>query len=283
MNTYEEEFKQSPYGHVVLITGASSGIGKSTALLLKNYGFHVYGASRHVEFSPTISGYDGGFFKSIQMDVRDDDSVKNAVSNILQFEPSINILINCAGIGTCGAIEHYSDEDITNILSTNLYGYVHTIRAVLPNMRTNNNGLIINIGSVAGVFSIPYQAFYSVSKFSLEALTESLRIEIAPFNIKASLIAPGDVQTGFTRSRQYVNAAKPTDSYTKLMHESVRKMETDEMDGMPAEKVAKVIYKTIQSANPPVRKVVGVKYKAFVFLKRLIPKRLTEYIMKHMY
>jgi len=282
MNTYEEN-KPSPYGNVVLITGASSGIGKSTALLLKDYGFHVYGASRYIEFTPTVSGYEGGFFKSIRMDVRDKDSVKSAVESILNYETSIDILINCAGIGTCGAVEHYNDDDIDNILSTNLYGYMHTLKEVLPHMRSNRNGLIVNIGSVAGIFAIPYQSFYSVTKFSIEALTESLRIEVAPFNIKATLIAPGDVKTGFTEARQYVLDAKNNSEYNKRMHESVRKMETDESNGMPADKVAKAIFKVIRNANPPVRVVVGAKYKVFVFLKKIMPSRLTEYIIKHMY
>ena len=242
-----EEKRPSPHGSVVLITGASSGIGKSTALFLKDYGFHVYGVSRYVEFLPSISGYEGGFFKSLQMDVRDEDSVKKTVELILKHERKIDILINCAGIGTCGAVEHYTDEDIDNILGTNFYGYVHTIRAVLPGMRANQNGLIINVGSVAGIFPIPYQAFYCVSKFSLEALTQSLRMEIAQHNIKATLIDPGDVSTNFTQSRKYVNAAKVKTSYDKLMHNSIEKMERDEINGMDADKVAKAIIKLLKN------------------------------------
>ncbi len=282
MNSYEEK-RPSPYGSVVLITGASSGIGKSTAFFLKDYGFHVYGVSRYVDFLPAVSGYEGGFFKSLQMDVRDENSVKNTVELILKHERKIDILINCAAIGTCGAVEHYTDEDIDNILSTNFYGYVHTIRALLPGMRANQNGLIINVGSVAGIFAIPFQPFYCVSKFSLEALTQSLRMEVAEHNIKATLISPGGVKTGFTKSRQYVNSAKTNNSYDKLMHDSVTKLSHEELNGMDPDKVAKAIYNVTQKPNPPIRTVVGAKYKAFVFLKRILPDRLIEYIMKNMY
>lgn len=276
-----EKVKPSPYGKVVFITGASSGIGKSTALFLKDYGFHVFGVSRFADYSPSISGYEGGFFKMLKMDVRDENSVKSAVESIIKYEKAIDILINCAGISVCGAVEHFSDGEMNDVVNTNFYGYIRTIRAVLPYMREKNRGLIINIGSVAGIFALPYESIYSASKASIESMTESLRLELNKFNIKATVVAPGGVQTNFTDSRQFASLANYENDYDEFMYDSVEKLNELERSGLPAEKVAKTIYRLTQMENPPIRVVVGFKNKLFVFLKRVLPKSLVEIITKY--
>jgi short-subunit dehydrogenase len=149
-------------------------------------------------------------------------------------------------------------------------------------MRKARNGLIINISSVGGIFSIPFQTLYSSSKFALEALTEGLRIEIAPFNVKATLIEPGDIKTGFTKARIF--SYKSDDSvYGERFHAAIAQMEYDEQNGKPPETIANAIMRVIRKKNPPIRTVVGAMYKAFVFFKRIMPSRLVEFVMTQMY
>lgn len=269
----------NPYGNVVLLTGASSGIGRSTAILLAKNGFKVYGTARNVGEN---EDYQNGFIHMIKMDVCSDASVSDAVSQVLNIEGKIDILINAAGIGISGAVEECSAQDAFNQFNTNYFGIIRTIGAVLPYMRKARNGLIINISSVGGIFSIPFQTLYSSSKFALEALTEGLRIEIAPFNVKATLIEPGDIKTGFTKARIF--SYKSDDSvYGKRFHAAIAQMEHDEQNGKPPETIANAIMRVIRKKNPPIRTVVGAMYKAFVFLKRIMPSRLVEFVMTQMY
>ena len=270
---------KNPYGNVVLVTGASSGIGFETAHSLGVLGFTVYGASRRG--GENVS-YGKGSVTMLQMDVTDDDSVKNAVDSILEKEGRIDILINCAGIGIAGAVEDCSGADALKQMDVNYVGALRCIGAVLKNMRERKSGLIINIGSVGGIFSIPFQTLYRSSKFALEALTEGLRIEIKPFNVKAALVEPGDVKTAFTSSRIYAEGCKKT-AYGTCFTQSVKQMEHDEQNCLPPNAVVKAILKTIRTKNPPVRRTVGAVYSIFVFLKRLLPSRLVIALLEMMY
>ncbi|HHT86673.1 MAG TPA: SDR family oxidoreductase [Clostridiales bacterium] len=269
----------NPYGNVVLITGASSGIGRSTAIMLAKNGFRVYGASRR---GGENEDYQNGFIHMIKMDVCSDASVAEAVSSVISIEGSIDILINAAGIGVSGAVEECSAADAFTQFNTNYFGIIRTIGAVLPHMRKQGKGLIINIGSVGGIFTIPFQTLYSSSKFALEALTEGLRIELAPFNVKATLIEPGDIKTGFTKARMFGYKTENS-AYGDKFHAAIAQMEYDEQNGKPPETIAKAILKVINKKNPPVRTVVGGMYKAFVFLKRIMPDRFVEFVLTQMY
>ncbi|MCR4435507.1 MAG: SDR family oxidoreductase [Clostridiales bacterium] len=277
------------YGSVVLVTGASSGIGKAIAEKLAMEGYKVYGTSRNQrledEDSPVIrSGAKGGFLKILKMDVCSEESVKRAVGHVIEREGTINILINNAGFGIGGAVEDTTAEEAFRQFDTNFFGVLRMCRNVIPVMRAQGKGLIINIGSVAGLISIPFQSMYSASKYAVEAMSEVLRMEVQPFGIKVTLIEPGDTKTGFTKNRQAAQAAeKNTSVYRDRYEKAINAMAVSEMNGPGPDKVVNVVLKVIEMKNPPVRKVVGVSYKLIVFLKRILPSRLVEFVVAKLY
>ena len=232
---------QSHYGDVVLITGASSGIGKALAEGLAEEGLKVYGTSRHVKGKETVVSENetGGFFKLIRLDVCDDESAKAAVEYVAKKEGQINILINNAGFGVAGPIEETTSKEAISQLDTNFFGMHRMILNTLPIMRKQNKGLIVNIGSVAGLISIPYQAMYCASKYAVEALSEALRMEVKDFGIKVTVVEPGDTKTGFPLNRQYSEESK--ESAYKNSQKSVEKMMEDELNGPGPETVVKVV------------------------------------------
>ena len=183
---------------VVLITGVSSGFGKAISEILSANGYIVYGLSRRQAEDLK------GSIKILKADVTDALSVKNAVSALLAREGKIDILINNAGMGISGSIEDCSHEDIHLQMSTNFLGYVNMIQSVLPSMRKQGEGTIVNISSIGGLMGLPYQGFYAASKFAVEGLSESLRMELIPYHIKVIVIQPGDFFTSFTANRKPV-------------------------------------------------------------------------------
>ncbi len=269
----------NPYGRVALVTGASSGIGKCAAETLAGLGFHVYGGSRSGNGRQEFSD---GFVQRLRLDVTSDISCRAAVDTVLDAEGRLDILINCAGNGIAGAVEDCSGENALEQMDVNYAGVLRMCAAALPAMRGQKNGLIINVGSVGGIYSIPFQTLYSSSKAAVEALTEGLRIELAPWGVKAALVEPGDVKTGFTAARVYAKRCGSS-AYGKPFHNSVSQMERDEQGGKGPETVANEMLKLIRSKNPPVRRVVGAQYRFFVFLKRLFPARAVEAILTAMY
>lgn len=275
---------KSKYGSVVLITGASSGIGKATAEYLASSGLKVYGTSRKAQVdNPDGFTGSGGFLRMIQLDVCSEDSAKKAINYVMEKEGRIDILINNAGFGIAGSVEDTSIEEAHSQLDTNFFGMLRMCRNVLPIMRKQKSGLIINTSSVAGVISIPYQSMYSASKYAVEAVTEAMRMEVAPFGIKVSMVEPGDTKTGFTDKRVYVSAAKGDSAYKNKFTKSINTMEKSEQSGPPPMVVTKTIASIINSKNPPIRKTVGISYKLIVFLKRLLPSRLVGYIVSKLY
>lgn len=259
------------FGKTAFVTGASSGIGKSIASALAKEGFTVYGTSR--------KPFDLDGVNMLVMDVCSTESVEQAFASINE---EIDILINCAGTGLTGAVEDCTGEDALEQMNTNYAGCIRTIRCVLPAMRKNKRGLIINIGSVGGIYTCPFQSLYSSSKAAVEMMTESLRMETAPFGIKACTVCPGDLHTGFTKNRLYTKSSENT-SYGKAFKNAVSRMEHDETNGNPPQVVTKEVMKIIKSGKVPVRVVVGADYKLLVFLKRLFPLSVVERILTSMY
>lgn len=270
-------------GKVVLVTGASSGIGQSIAESLMEKGFRVYGTSRKAECEKIIKAEHGsGFLKMIPLDVCSEKSVQAAVSYILEREITIDILINNAGFGIAGSVEDTSPEEALSQFDTNFFGVIRMCRAVLPKMREQKDGLIINISSVAGLISVPYQSMYSASKAAIESMTEALRIEVKPFGVKVAMVEPGDTKTGFTAKRQYT-AASSSSAYSETFMRSISIMERDEQNGPPPNLIAAAVLRIINSKNPPIRIVAGLSYKTLVFLKRLLPSRFAEFVVSKIY
>jgi NAD(P)-dependent dehydrogenase (short-subunit alcohol dehydrogenase family) len=259
-----------PPSRVVLVTGASSGIGKACADLLPLYGFKVYPASRsHPEFP---------------LDVTNDQSVHNLIRTLLDKEGRIDAVVNNAGIVIGGAIEDATPAEALRQFDTNFLGTLRVTRAVLPQMRKQGSGKIINIGSIGGLLAIPYQGLYSASKFAVEGLTESLRLEVKQFGISATVIEPGDHRTALTRNRIMTAASASTSAYTASCTRAISKMAGDEQAGPDPMGVARVVLKVLETTRPRLRYTTGpALQRAAVLLKRLAPYALLERIMHRYY
>lgn len=274
------------YGDVVLIAGASSGMGKAIAEALAEEGYKVYGTSRKLEEGAMselpVPNTAGGFVRMIKLDVCSDESVKAAVDLVKEKEGRIGILINCAGFALAGAVEDTSHDEAFKEFNTNFFGAHRMCRSVAPIMREKGRGLIINISSTAGLIAVPYQAFYSASKYALEAMTEGLRTELQPFGVHVALVEPGDTKTGFTNNRVFAKESQDS-IYKAAFDRSIARMVKDEQSGPPPVGVVNVIKKIINSSNPPVRVVVGPINKVLAFLKRILPSRVVVYIVSKLY
>lgn len=275
-------------GKVVLVTGASSGIGKALAESLAAKGAKVYGSSRKASDAkasgakPAASPSEKGFVKMIRLDVRSDESVSAAVKQVMEIEGRIDILINNAGYTLAGAVEDISGDEAFRQFDTNFFGALRTCRAVMPIMRAQADGLIINISSVAGLVSLPYQSLYSASKYALEAATEAIRTEARQFGIRAVLIEPGDTKTNATANRQ-VAAAAAGSVYGKACMKAVETMAKSEQSAPEPRAILRVVARVIARKHPPIRVTVGFEYKLVVLLTRILPAKLVAFIMSKVY
>lgn len=267
---------------VVLITGASSGIGKSCAEYLYSKGFRVYGTSRKWS-NVTKSKPGDDLITMLYMDVTDRASITNAVEEIILIEGRIDVVINNAGMGMAGSIEDSSYDEIKLQFDTNLFGAFSVINEVLMYMRQEKSGLIINIGSMAGLISIPFQAVYSGTKAAIISMTDALRAEIKPYGVKACTINPGDLKTNFTFNRKLTKKSAAGTVYKERMERSIETMARDEQNGGDPICIAKTVEKVINRRNPPLMVNVGIKYKIFAFLVRILPVKLREYIVFILY
>jgi NAD(P)-dependent dehydrogenase (short-subunit alcohol dehydrogenase family) len=257
---------------VVLITGASSGIGASCAALLAARGCRVYGTSRR---GIAIHGV-----SLLHMDVTDDDSVLRAVATVLEREGRIDVVVNNAGIAIAGAVEDAAPSDAKEQFEVNFFGVLRVCRAVLPIMRRQGAGYIINIGSIGGLIAIPYQGLYSASKFALEGLSESLRLEVRDLGIRVVLIEPGDHRTGLTRNRRSIESS----TYRDRCERAIGRMASDEQAGPDPECVARLVYRVMETREPRLRYTVGTGVqRAAVWLKRVLPYAVMEKAMRIYY
>ena len=220
---------------IVLITGASSGIGKACAEYLNNKGYQVFGTSRKISSSSI------NYCKMISMDVNNDDSVKRAIEYVIKKVNNIDILINNAGFGISGAIEDTSILKAKEQFETNFFGIHRVCKEVLPYMRKQGQGCIINISSIGGILGLPFQGFYCATKFALEGWTETLRMEVKPYGINVVLIEPGDIKTSFTKSREKITASLKNSAYKENAKNAIQIVEKDEQGGPLPEKVAYIL------------------------------------------
>jgi NAD(P)-dependent dehydrogenase (short-subunit alcohol dehydrogenase family) len=254
---------------VILITGASAGIGRECATHLATSGWTVVGASRR--------GTSGTSWRGIQMDVDDDDSVTQGFDSIRSEYGDLRAVLACAGWGLAGAAEQTSMEDAQAQFNTNFWGVVRVVNAALPGLRARGGGHLVLMSSIGGILGIPYQAFYSASKFALEGYAESLAYEVAPFNIHVTLVEPGNFKTDFTAARKKVAAAGDDNPYAAACAKAIAVMERDEQHGADTADVAKVVAKILANQNPPRRVSVGkFDERMGIMGKRLLPFRLFE-------
>jgi len=251
---------------VVLITGISSGFGKATAEALSEKGYIVYGICRKPFIDNTTR------IKVLSADVTDASSIQKAVSTLIAQEGRIDILINNAGMGISGSIEDSSLEDISLQMNTNFTGYVNMIQSVLPVMRKQGSGTILNISSIGGLMGLPYQGFYSASKYAIEGFSEALRMELLPYRIKVVVVQPGDFFTNFTANRKQVKITVSGSTYESQFQKTLSAIEKDEKAGLPPEFLARKIVSILRRRNPCHHYIVATfEQKLAVFLKRVLP------------
>ena len=257
---------------IVVITGGSSGIGLETAkLYAANKENKVYVLSRRrVELDNVVS---------LKCDITSDEDINNAVAIIIKEAGCVDLLINNAGMGISGAIENHQLEDIKRIVDVNIVGLVNVTRKLIPYLR-ESKGMIVNVSSVAGPISIPFQTMYSVTKSAVLTFSDGLRNELRPYGVRVTSVLPGDTKTGFTDSRK---KSEDKGNYGDRIEKSVSKMEKDERNGVPAIKIAKKILKISKKKNPNTCYVVGTSYRLLVFLSRILPKRFVNWIIYRLY
>ena len=258
---------------VVILTGGTSGIGQAVVRQLRAKGCRVY------EFSRRPSASDAMHFS---VDVTSEAAVKAAVDTVAAAEGRIDVLINNAGMGISGAMEYTDPADARRLMDVNLFGMDNMIRAVLPYMRGAKAGRIVNISSVAGVFAIPFQAWYSISKAAVRSLTLALANEVDPFGIQVTSVMPGDIHTGFTAARKKSDAGD--DVYGGRISRSVARMEKDETNGMSPDRAAKTIVRVaLQKRRVKPYYAIGLSYKCLVFLDNILPCRPVRWLLFQLY
>ena len=261
---------------VVLITGASSGIGKSIGEFLHYKGFIVYGTSRNPDRVLN------SVFPLLELDVRNTVSIHNTVKKVIEISGALDIVINNAGVGITGPIEEIPSQEIKNNFETNFFGPIEVMKAVLPQMRAQKSGLIINITSIAGYMGLPYRGIYSASKGALELITESLSMEVKPFGINITNVAPGDYATNIAAGRFHAPGIKGSDYENS--YGATLKMMNDQVDsGNNPIEMAEAIFDIINSTNPKIHYKVGSFIQKFsIVLKRILPDKVFEkMLMKH--
>lgn len=269
---------------VAFISGASSGIGRAAGNALIEHGHTVYGATRRRITGCELLHSSPLDFYLLTMDVNDEASVENAIALVMAKEGRIDLFVSCAGYGLSGAVEETTVQESKDQFNTNFFGTLAVLNRIVPIMRSQEEGRIVVIGSVAAYIPLPFQSMYCASKYALEAMTESLRMEVAPFNIKVSIVEPGDINTEFTTNRRFTKQSQNQGSaYRNRCDKAVGEMVKSERAAPGPDEVVKVVLKHISRKNPPVRTSVGLTYKFVYLLKRVLPGRLLHFILTRLY
>lgn len=257
---------------VAIVTGGSGGIGRCTAGALSAAGCRVF------EFSRREKPQDG--VEHIGCDVTDEDAVRAAVNEVVERAGRVDILVCNAGFGISGAAELTGSADSHAQLELNLFGMDNAVRAVLPRMRAQGGGRIVCMSSVAGILPIPFQLWYSVSKAAVNAYVLALQNEVRPFGISVCAVLPGDIRSGFTAARRKIAAPGP---YGERVARSVARMERDEENGMSPEAAGAYVARVALMRSSAPLKVPGLPYKAASAAAKLLPRRVSNYIVGKMY
>lgn len=262
---------------VVLITGGSSGIGKSVGEFLQTKGFKVYGTSRNPD------NYPNSKFPIVALDVTKPETISKCIFDVLTLESRIDVLLNNAGAGITGPIEEIPDAEIKRNFETNFFGPINVIKAVLPTMRKQNSGLIINVTSIAGYMGLPYRGVYSASKGALELITEAFRMELKGFNINMTNVAPGDFATNIAAGRYHAPVLENS-PYKSTYGNTLSMMDEHVDSGSDPKQMAEAIYKIIETKKPKVHYKVGAFMQKFsIVLKRILPDTVYEKLLMNHY
>ncbi|OGP52893.1 MAG: hypothetical protein A2Y65_05915 [Deltaproteobacteria bacterium RBG_13_52_11] len=259
-------------GGVVLVTGASHGIGKAIAALLVEKGFRVYGTSRRP------SGEQGNGLKMLQLDITSDQSVESCVSGLIEKEGRIDVLINNAAVGLLGAIEETTIEEGKALFEANFFGTARMVNAVLPGMRQRRSGLIINFGSLAATLPIPFHAYLSCSKAAVNTFTDALRLEVKHLNIGVCVVEPGMVATHRGEEFAQLRVKKAISDYAEPEQRAFAVIEKGQSVGGDPQPVAETVLRIIRSKAPARYYLVGVE-KRYVLLSRFLPQSAIEFLV----
>ena len=267
---------------VILLTGASSGIGYDTAVALAQQGHKVYAAARRVERMEPLRQYG---IVPLKMDVTDEASMKAGVKTLLDAEGRIDVLINNAGYGYFGAVENVPMDDARNQLEVNVFGLARLCQLVLPTMRAQHSGRIINTASVAGRAVFYYGGWYHVSKYAVESLSDAMRMELKPFGIDVVIIEPGAIKTnwGIIAADHLTESSKGTayEQTGTMMANNLRNMYLSNTISDPAV-VRKAIVRAVNARRPCTRYRIGRMANAIVFFHWLLPTRWWDAFLRLM-
>lgn len=268
---------------VVLITGATSGMGMCTSILLAQNGYTVYAGSRGNEAELLQEANAQGLnINIIPLDVQDTQSIKNAVKTVIEKEGKIDVLVNNAGFGLLATLEEGSDEEIFKQFDVNVFGLIKTTREVLPFMREAQSGVIINISSFLGKMGLPLLSHYNASKYAVEGITDSLRFEVAPFNIRVHSILSGLFGTNFVKKGLVASALTTSDNspYKNLVAHLVPVVGAAINDGPSPMPIAQAIQEIIENENSKIALEVGDEAQTFVPLRKTLSNEEFEVKIK---
>ena len=254
----------------IIITGTSAGIGFTLAEYLGKKGHTVFGLSR--------KNIESNYFKTIPTDITDNGQVQNAIAEILKTEPRIDLLVNNAGMGMVGAVEDASQEEILKLFNLNLVGSVQMMTAVLPQMREQKLGKIINISSIGSEMGLPFRGFYSASKSALDKVTEAIRYEVSPWNIQVCTLHLGDIKTNIAENRVKTKVSEP---YQKTFDQVYALMNSHVDDGTEPLEVATYIEKLLDKKSWKAHYYFGkFGQKIGIPLKWILPQNFYENLMR---
>jgi NAD(P)-dependent dehydrogenase (short-subunit alcohol dehydrogenase family) len=269
---------------VAIITGSSSGIGFETSLILARNGFHTYAAVRNLDKSQPLidmAKKDGLSIQAIELDVSNDKSVKDAINRVLSENKRIDVVVNNAGYALVGSFEDLSMDEIKSQFETNFFGAIRVIQAILPSMRNQRNGRIVNLSSMGGRMAIPLDSAYHGTKFALEGLSESLQYEVEQFGIKIIIIEPGAIKSNFFNNLKMASKAQRPDSpYTQMMQKLNAGFSFILENAAHPVEVAKVILAAVTSEDPQLRYTVGDDAAMILQAKRTMSDTEFRNLMK---
>ena len=259
---------------VILITGTSSGIGQACARRLAARGWRVFGTQRAEPSGAPVDGVE-----LISMDVDDDASVAAGVARVVERTGRLDAVVNNAGYAAAGAVEDTTIEEAKAQFETNFFGVLRVCRAVLPIFRSQRDGYLVNISSLAGTFGMPYAGMYSASKHAIEGLSESLRFEVKRFGIKVVMIEPGDFNTGMTQRRRVAAESAINPAYREAFARALDKQNRDETTAPTPESIAILLERILNDPRPKLRYPIGMASQTMVGpLRRFLPQRAFEWL-----
>lgn len=261
----------------VLVTGASAGIGKATAILLAQNGYNVYGAARRMEKMQDLNSYG---IKPVALDVTNDESAIACVEKIFKEAGNIDILVNNAGFGSYGAVEDVTIQDAKYQLEVNVFGAMRLTQLVLPKMRQNKYGKIINISSVGGKIALPLGGWYHASKFAIEALSDTIRMEVKPFGVDVVVIEPGGTNSEWGEiALESMDRVSGNTAYKEMVRQVEKGFKQTLNNNPEPVVIARLIKKAIEANNPKTRYVGGYMAKPLLFLRNILSDKMLDRII----